>query len=51
MDDLRAFFHAVGAAPNPGATAAQLDALEARTGLLLPPQLRVFLRVYERAHD
>jgi len=42
MDDLRAFFHAVRAAPNPGATAAELDAFEARTGLSLPPQLRAF---------
>ena len=24
MDDLQAFFHAVGATPNPGATAAEL---------------------------
>jgi hypothetical protein len=42
MDDLRALFHAVGAAPNPGAPAAELDAFEARTGLSLPPQLRAF---------
>ena len=42
MDDLRAFFHAVGAAPNPGATADELDAFEARTGLSLPPQVRDF---------
>jgi hypothetical protein len=42
MDDLRAFFHAVGAAPKPGATPAELDAFEARTGLSLPPQLRAF---------
>ena len=42
MDDIRTFFQAVGAAPNPGATAAELDAFEARTGLSLPPQLRVF---------
>ena len=42
MDNLRAFFHAVGAAPNPGATSAELDAFEARTGLSLPPQLRAF---------
>jgi hypothetical protein len=42
MDDLRAFFHAVGAAPNPGATAEELDAFEARTGLSLPPQVRDF---------
>jgi hypothetical protein len=42
MDDLRAFFQAVGAAPNPGATAAELDAFEARTGLSLPPQVRAF---------
>jgi SMI1 / KNR4 family (SUKH-1) len=42
MDDIRTFFHAVGAAPNPGATAAELDAFEVRTGLSLPPQLRAF---------
>ena len=42
MDDLRAFFHAVPAALNPGATATELDAYEARTGLSLPPQLRAF---------
>jgi len=42
MDDLQAFFHAVGAAPNPGATAAELDRFEARTGLSLPSQLRAF---------
>jgi hypothetical protein len=42
MDDLRAFFHTVGATPNPGATAAELDAFETRTGLSLPPQLRAF---------
>jgi hypothetical protein len=42
MDDLRAFFHAVGATPNPGATVAELDAFEAHTGLSLPPQLRAF---------
>ena len=42
MDDLRAFFHAVAATPNPGATAAELDAFEARNGLSLPPQLRTF---------
>jgi hypothetical protein len=44
MNGLRAFFRAVGAAPNPGATAAELDAFEARTGLSLPPQLRDFYR-------
>jgi SMI1 / KNR4 family (SUKH-1) len=44
MDDLRAFFHTVGAAPNPGATAAELDAFEARTGPSLPPQLRAFYK-------
>jgi len=42
MDDLRSFFRTVGAAPNPGATAAELDAFEARMGLSLPPQLRAF---------
>ena len=42
MDDLRAFFHTVGAAPNAGATAVELDAFEARTGLSLPAQLRTF---------
>jgi hypothetical protein len=42
MDDLRAFLRAVGAAPNPGATAAELGAFETRTGLSLPPQLRAF---------
>jgi hypothetical protein len=42
MDDLRAHFHAVGAALTPGATATELDAFEARTGLSLPPQLRAF---------
>jgi SMI1/KNR4 family protein SUKH-1 len=42
MDDLRSFFHTVSAAPNPGATAAELDAFEARMGLSLLPQLRAF---------
>ena len=42
MDDLQAFLHAVGATPNPGATAAELAAFEARTGLSLPSQLRAF---------
>jgi hypothetical protein len=42
MDDLQAFCHAVGATPNPGATATELDAFEARTGLSLPPQRRAF---------
>jgi hypothetical protein len=44
MDDLRAFFHAVGAAPSAGATAAELDTFESRTGLSLPPPLRAFYR-------
>src|SRR5262245_32189203 len=44
MNDLRAFLHAVGAAANPGATAAELDSFETRTGLSLPPQLRDFYR-------
>src|SRR5215470_9029 len=42
MDDFRAFFHTVGAAPNAGATAVELDAFEARMGLSLPAQLRTF---------
>src|SRR5688572_9585470 len=42
MNDLRAFFHTVGATPNPGAAADELDAFEARTGLSLPPQVRAF---------
>jgi hypothetical protein len=42
MDNLQAFFHAVGATPNRGATAAELDSFEASTGLSLPPQLRAF---------
>jgi hypothetical protein len=45
--DLQAFFHAVGATPNPGATAAELDAFEAGTGLSLPASLRAF---YEAAN-
>jgi hypothetical protein len=44
MDDLGAFFHAVGAAPNPGVTAEELDAFEAHMGLSLPPQVRAFYR-------
>lgn len=35
-------FHAVGAAPNAGATADELDAFEAGTGLSLTPQVRAF---------
>jgi hypothetical protein len=42
MDDVQAFCHTVGATPNPGATAAELNAFEARAGLSLPPQLRAF---------
>jgi hypothetical protein len=42
MDDLGAFFHAVHATPNAGATAEELDAFEAHTGLSLPPQVRAF---------
>jgi hypothetical protein len=42
MNDLRAFLHTVGATPNPGAAADELDVFEARTGLSLPPQVRAF---------